>query len=308
MFSDTCVHCCSLQDTWAFFLRQLCVGRSCPRQAIHQTRSVTSHCRPCGSATSRRHKLRWVLDLPSLPTIDYNRNVSARGCTGRVIRRLRSLRCQLMAASCWLTCRGRARWCGLWHVSRFWRTSGYTALSSYDLLQSSGLVKVHGVFQKFFRFLCDHALQLVCLLFIPKFQQALHFRVRNVCDELTNQESQDLKFQSRLPPDPGVTFRNHDSRHARFRKPTESSSGAELQDGISRVRVALQGNASITCVGTHCLKAISWRSSLSKQAEPIPNSCDMNDAQILIAYHKPMHKALAANGYDLHIYNQCARC
>ena len=48
----------------------------------------------------------------ALPTIDYNRNVSARGCTGRVIRRLRSLRCQLMAASCWLTCRGRARWCG----------------------------------------------------------------------------------------------------------------------------------------------------------------------------------------------------
>ena len=59
---------------------------------------------------------------------------------------------------CWLTCRGRARWCGLWHVSRFWRSSGYIAPRALrcrllfwsnhdDLLQSSGLVKVHGVFQ-----------------------------------------------------------------------------------------------------------------------------------------------------------------
>ena len=177
LFSDTCVHCCSLQDTWAFFLRQLCVGRPCPRQAIHQTSSVTSHCRPCSCTTSRRTKLRWVLDLPSLPTIDHNRNVSARGCTGRVIRRLRSLRCQLMPASCWLTCRGRARWCGLWHVSRFWRTSGYTALSSSISEQPRRLAPELWPGQgprrlpKFFRFCCDHALQLVCLLFIPKFQQ-----------------------------------------------------------------------------------------------------------------------------------------
>ena len=65
-----------------------------------------------------------------------------------------------------------------------------------------------------------------------------------------------------------------------FVSPRKAVLAQNSQDGISRVRVALQGNANITCVGTHCLKAISWRSSLSKQAEPITNSRDMNDAQI----------------------------
>ena len=191
LFSDTCVHCCSLQDTWTFFLRQLCVGRSCPRQAIHQTRSVTSHCRPCGSATSRRHKLRWVLDLPSLPTIDYNRNVSARGCTGRVIRRLPlpalpADGCQLLAhlqrpsKLVWALAR-LALLEDLWvHRAIVFSFGATTTTCSRALAWS----RTTASSKSFFDSCCDHALQLVCLLFIPKFQQALHFRVRNVCDEL----------------------------------------------------------------------------------------------------------------------------
>ena len=117
----TMFHFSSLHDPCACFFRQLCMGHPCPRHATHQTSSVASHCRPCSSATSRPLTLRWVLDLPSFLTND-DRNVSARryvkqghfprkllaghftqrtvpwrrrarGCIGRVFRRLRSLRC-----------------------------------------------------------------------------------------------------------------------------------------------------------------------------------------------------------------------
>ena len=99
--------------------------------------------------------VRWVIDLHSLPKKDDSGNVAF----GRYVKarpspcwtprwwfhtayfpmapqslrlhwsdgQLRCLRCQLMAANCWLNYRVRARWCWLWHVSRFWRSSGHTA-------------------------------------------------------------------------------------------------------------------------------------------------------------------------------------
>ena len=48
---------------------------------------------------------------------------------------------------------------------------------------------------------------------------------------------------------------------------------------------------------------ISWRNSLGQQADPVPNSCDLHHAHILIAFH---YKPLAAHKYDLHTINQCA--
>ena len=119
----------------------------------------------------------------------------------------------------------------------------------------------------------DHDLQLVCPLFIPKVQQAVHFLVSDVCDELTNQELQDLKFQSRLPTDPGVTFRDPTLDMQVFVSPRVAQN-SRMGHGW-RVRVGLWRNASLECVDAHCLKALGAAWVSKPNQSPTSVTCTM---------------------------------
>ena len=230
------------------------MGLPCSTQAIHQISSVTSYCRPCSSATSRRHTLRWVLDLPSLPARDDNRNVSvtrfvkrghlprelladdftqrtvpwrrrARGCTGRVILPLLALPadgCQLQA-----------------------------------LLQKPGpLVRAVA------RLALLEELWAHCA----------------ACAALSSSVSEQPR---RLAPElwPG--------------QPTASSKS--FFDSVVTMLYNWCAFFSFRGSSKRCGSS-SEMSSMTSQINAVPNSRDMHDAQILIAFNWPLHKPLVAHG------------